>query len=142
MSGVDAAANPNFQRARLLPVLGSTFAARVADRCGECPGDAIDILLDRPFSFSPPNTSSTYNPGAAEANRVSGLRLFDSPKTLYSVGTFVATWSWAPCDWTHEKCARAAENPRTGVFAKVARSSVQPPRAPFRIPKFHKGIQG
>ncbi len=31
---------------------GLTFAAIVGDRCGECEDDHVDVLIDRPLSYS------------------------------------------------------------------------------------------
>jgi hypothetical protein len=88
------------------------------------------VLLDRPVSFSPVSTTATtYNPRAAEANRVHGLRAFEKPSDLYGVGTWVAAWRFVDdcAIWSHAMCAAAA-----------TRSNAFPGRR-IRTPAFRRG---
>jgi hypothetical protein len=93
---------------KVKPFRGATFMGKVADRCGECNDDSIDIFMDRPYAFSPVSTCQEYV-NAPIANSKSGYRLFDSKADAYSVGSYGAIWNWVPCDWTHEMCAAFVE---------------------------------
>lgn len=101
--GGDIGYNVGLQTPSVSPHIGLSFMGRVADRCGECPDDSLDILQDRPYSYAPDNGD---NRNAAEVNKIPGPRGFTKPGAPESVGTWVADWQFVPCTWTHSQCAK------------------------------------
>ncbi|KAF6252721.1 hypothetical protein COO60DRAFT_1463572 [Scenedesmus sp. NREL 46B-D3] len=105
--GADDEYNKGVHRWVVQKYKGMSFMGRVIDRCGECPPDSIDILLDRPFSYAP-TWPEGDNPNAGAVNRLPSPRVFGQttgPETAESVGTWTALWQFVPCEWSHAKCA-------------------------------------
>ncbi len=95
---------------------GYAFLARVADRCGECEDDHVDVLMDRPFAYAPyfpsSNGGTPGNPNAPIVNRLSGPRIFGDPQAVrggktspYGPGVWTVDWQWASCTSSHAECA-------------------------------------
>jgi hypothetical protein len=105
--GADNLYSPGVQKHVVLKYKGLSFMGKVGDRCAECATDSIDVLLDRPYAYSPTN-DPTGNAKAGIVNRLNGTRAFTALKgaeTPESVGTWTAMWQFVPCSWSHKQCA-------------------------------------
>jgi len=130
MRGVDNKYNPGVKFYAAKQHFGLTFLGKVADRCGECEDEHIDVLLDRPLSYAPYDPASPKeNANAVYANSLPGPRGFGRPGAMRAgdqspetVGTWVADWNFVPCEgWSHKRCA--------GLMKGLGYSGVETPKA-------------
>lgn len=129
--GADQAYNPGLQHNNARQHMSYAFMGKVRDRCGECPDDHIDVLMDRPFSYAPfdPNNPNSVREQrfAPYANAKEGQRVFSNPAEMRgtqfspeNVGTWTSDWQFVPCGWTHDKCVE--------LFKSVGYKDARPPQ--------------